>query len=168
MTIGTIKTQGTELWFIDRFTTSDTDLLKLSCPTGIQGIGSGAKAQIPTTCLDNTEDETSVPGLGSPTPITVPFNFIPSAHSHQVLYDLKSSGDTVRWLAGLSDGTAAPTVNDDQEFVPPTSPNRTSVEWQGYVSEVSIDIATNEIVRGTLTIQRTGSETWHWNGPTPT
>lgn len=166
MTTGTLRTQGSEVWFIDHFTTSDTDLLKLSCPTGVTGVGGGTKDQLEDTCLDNTTDKTFKPGLGNPSPISIPFNFIPSAHSHQVLFDLKASGDTVKWLLGFSDGTAAPTVDDAQEFVVPAS--RTSVEWEGYVSEVNIDIATNEIVRGTLTVQRTGAETWHFeNTPVP-
>lgn len=52
MTVGTVRTQGTELFFVDNsVTTSDPDLIKLACPTGIQGLG-GAKDQIETTCLD--------------------------------------------------------------------------------------------------------------------
>jgi len=44
-----VKTQGTELYFV-----SSAAVLKLTCPTGITGLG-GARDQIETTCLDNTE-----------------------------------------------------------------------------------------------------------------
>jgi hypothetical protein len=39
MTIGTIKTQGTELWVIDTISATDPAVLKFSCPTGITGLG---------------------------------------------------------------------------------------------------------------------------------
>jgi len=164
MTTGTLKTQGSELFLIDNVLTSDTDLVKLACPTGIQGLG-GAADQLDDTCLDNTTDRTYKRGLGNPGQVTVPFNFIPSNRSHQLLFDLKDDGSVLKWLIGLSDGTAAPTVDDAQAFVPPA--NRTSIEFQGYVADVTIDIATNEIVRGTLVIQRSGPVVPHWLGPIP-
>lgn len=167
MTLGIVKTQGTELYF-RHFLASDPTLIKLDCPTGMTGIGGGAKSQIPTTCLDTTGDETQVTGLGTPSPISVPFNFIPSSGAQQALFDLKASGDLVDWIGLFSDGTAAPTLDTDGEIVPPGSPQRTSVQFEASVSEVSIDVATNEIVRGTLSLLRSGSETWNWNGPTPT
>lgn len=167
MTTGTVRTQGTHLYFVDDLTSSEPQLIKLLCPTGITGIGGGAKTQIPTTCLDELQDETSMPGLGSPSPISVPFNFIPSGRSHQVLFELKRLGTVKTWMALLSDGDEPPTLDSDDEMVPPASPLRTSVEFDAYVSEVNIDIATNEIVRGTLTLQRSGAERWHWNGPVP-
>lgn len=167
MTIGTVKTQGTELYFADTTGASDINLIKLTCPTGISGIGGGAKDTIDTTCLDTTGDRENVTGLGTPSPITAPFNFIPSSGAHQALMRLKASGEKINWLALFSDGTMAPTLGMDDAITPPASPNRTSVGFLGSVSEVNIDVATNEIVRGTLTILRSGSETWYWNGPVP-
>jgi hypothetical protein len=38
---------------------------------------------------------------------------------------------------------------------------------QAYIADVTIDVATNEIVRGTMVLQRSGAVTWNWNGPTP-
>jgi hypothetical protein len=167
MTIGTVRTQGTELFFIDTVTDSNSTVRKMACPTGITG-GTGAKDQIEDTCLDNTEDKTFKAGLGNPGARSVPFNFIPSNFSHQTLLELKRTGENVKWFVGLSDGTAVPTIDDDLNWIPPAAPLRTSYEFEGYVSDVAIDIATNEIVRGTLSIQVSGSDTWHWNGPTPT
>jgi hypothetical protein len=166
MTIGTVKTQGTELWFIDAsVTASAADLVKMSCPTGITGLG-GAADQIEDTCLDTTGDKTYKRGLGNPGQVTVPFNFIPTTFSHQALMAIKDAGTTLSWMIGLSDGSADPTLDTDDLFVAPAS--RTTAEFSAYISDVNIDIATNEIVRGTMTLQRSGAVTWHWNAPAPT
>lgn len=167
MTVGLVKTQGTELYF-RHYLQSDPTLVKVDCPTGVQGLGGGAASQIPTTCLDTRGDETQVTGLGSPSPVTASINFIPSSAAHQALMALKASGVEVDWILLFSDGTDAPTLDTDGEIVAPGSPLRTSAQWAGAVSEFSIDVATNEIVRASLSILRSGSVTWNWNGPTPT
>ncbi|WP_341237834.1 phage tail tube protein [uncultured Limnobacter sp.] len=153
-----VKTQGTELFFINNATTTDVDFVKMACPTGITGLG-GAADQIDTTCLENTTDRTFERGLGNPGQVSVPFILKPSEASQQDLFDLKESGVLLSWLIGLSDGTAQPTVVAD-EFVPPAG--RTSFGFSAYVSDVAIDIATNEVVRGTLTLQRSGAVTPTW------
>lgn len=154
MTTGTVKTQGSELYLVDAsVTSSDPELVKLDCPTGVQGLG-GAKDQIETTCLDTIGDKEYTGGLGNPGQVTVPFNFIPRAFSHRSLLALKKSGAVLAWILCLSESTEAPTVDSDGNIVAPTT--RSSFEFSGYVADVNFDIATNEIVRGTLTIQRSG------------
>ncbi len=165
MTIGTVKTQGTELFLIDTLTDSNTRLVKLACPTGVTGLG-GATDQLEDTCLDTVGDKTFKPGLGNPGQVSVPFNFIPTDTSHQLLFDLKEAGDVIPWMMSLSDGTADPTITDDHVFAAPAG--RTSIGFQAYIADVNIDVATNEIVRGTLTLQRSGQVVGHWNAPTPT
>src|SRR5690606_8924465 len=75
MTAGVVKTQGTHLYFANP-TSTDPQLVKLACPTGMSGLG-GAKDQTEITCLDNTDDKEYVPGLGNPGQVSVPFNLIP-------------------------------------------------------------------------------------------
>jgi len=164
MTIGTVKTQGTELFFINVLGSPAAELVKLSCPTGITGLG-GASDQIEDTCLDTVGDKTFKPGLGNPGQVSVPFNMIPTADSHQILFELKEAGSVLKWLICLSDGTNDPTLSTG-EFVVPTG--RTSLAFSAYIADVNIDIATNELVRGTLTLQRSGSVVGHWNAPVPT
>ena len=166
MTEGVIKTQGTELFVIDDVTSSAGVIIKMSCPTGITGLGAGAKSQIDVTCLDTEEDQEFMPGLGAPGQMSVPFNFIPTAASHQgILTDLKESGRRLRWMVAFSDGTAVPTLNVQDEFVVPLL--RTSAEFVAYIAEVTIDAATNDRVVGTMTLQRSGKVNWNWQGPTP-
>jgi hypothetical protein len=162
MTVGTVKTQGTELFFVDNSTTDGAELIKLLCPTGISGLG-GAADQIEDTCLEAREDKTYVRGLGNPGQVSVPFNLIPRAGSHQILFDLKATGDTIGWMVCLSEGTTAPTVDTDEAMVAPSG--RTSLAFQAYIADVNIDIATNTIVKGTLTLQRSGPVVANWYTP---
>jgi len=152
-----LKTQGTHLYLVDR--TGTAALVKMECPTGISGVTAGARDQIEDTCLDNTEDKTFVAGLGNPGTISVPFILNPQAASHQLLLDLKASGAMAEWIVLLSDGSAAPTLVTDT-LTPPAA--RTSFMFDAFVSDVAIDIATNEVVRGTLTLQRSGPVTATW------
>lgn len=145
-----VKTQGTELFFI-----YNSLSVKLLCPTGVTGLG-GATDQIDTTCLGDSE-RTYVSGLANPGTVSVPFNFEPSAVSQQNLFTLKETGAITNWIICLSDGTAQPTVLTGN-FVAPTG--RTSAKFTAYVSDVNIDVSTNEIVRGTLTLQRSGAVAW--------
>ena len=148
-----IKTQGTELYFVD-----GASVLKLTCPTGITGLG-GARDQIETTCLDNLDDKTYESGVGNPGQVSVPFVFKPAEASQQALFDLHDAGTVTEWLIGFSDGTTAPTLVSGALSIGTT---RTSAKFDGFVSDVNIDVATNEIVRGTMTIQRSGNVAWTW------
>ena len=166
MTAGVIKTQGTELFLLNTITGSSAEILKMSCPTGITGLGAGAKSQIDVTCLDATEDQEFIPGLGAPGQVSVPFNFIPTAESHQgVLTELKESGLVFDWLIGFSDGKALPTVGAGDSLEWPTA--RTAAKFQAYISEVSIDAATNDRVTGTMTLQRSGRVQWNFKPVSP-
>lgn len=151
-----VKTQGTHLHFVAG---TPAKIMKMTCPTGITGLG-GAKTQIPTTCLDNEEDETFEGGLGQPGTVSVPFVFKPSEADHQELMDLKETGETAPWMIAFSDGSEAPTLGVDDAIEAPTG--RTSAAFNAYVADITIDIATNEVVRGTMELQRSGRVNWNW------
>lgn len=152
-----VKTQGTELFFADS-TAQTPAMVKLTCPTGISGLG-GAADQIDITCLDATTDRAFTRGLGNPGQVSVPFIMKPTDSSHQRLFALKESGDTLNWMICLSDGTADP-VYAAGSLTAPTG--RTSIAFSAYIADVALDIATNEVVRGTLTLQRSGAVTPTW------
>lgn len=157
--MASIKTQGTQLFFIDTLSSSTAAIVTMTCPTGITGLG-GAADQIDDTCLDAVE-RSFVRGLANPGQVSVPFVMkSPAANSHKVLFDLKDAGIDADWLICLSDGAAAPTLDSSEAFVAPAG--RTSFGFVGYVADLAIDVAGNEVVRGTLTIQRSGAVTRHW------
>lgn len=154
MTTGTLKSQGTKLYFANPAVGSSTPtILAVACPTGISGLG-GAANQIDITCLDSTEMEYSR-GLQNPGQITVPINFIARSESHQALLDLRESGTTISWMAVLSDQTGAPTTVDSEDRL--VSPGSTTIEFLAYVADLNLDITINDIVRGTVTLQRSGA-----------
>lgn len=148
-----IKTQGTNLYFIN-----SASVKTLTCPTGITGLG-GARDQIETTCLENTDDKTYLSGLGNPGQVSVPFVFDPSAADQKLLYTLHDTGEIVKWMIGFSDGTATPTIVSGELTMAST---RSAAAFDAFVADVNIDVATNEIVRGTLTLQRSGNVAWSW------
>ena len=156
MTVGVLPTKGTRLFFVAA--DSDRSIQKVACPTGIQGLG-GPADQLDTTCLDSEEREFA-PGLPNPGQLTIPINFIPTSESHQAILDLQSEGaqGIVSWMIVLSDQAGAPTTKTSDERL--ISPGATTAEFLGYVADFNIDIATNEIVRGTLTLQRSGKVNW--------
>lgn len=158
-----VKTQGTHLYFVDRTAPAAPVLVKLTCPTGITGLTGGAADQIETTCLDVTTDKTFERGLNSPATISVPFNLYPKDASHQLLFELKETGVVLDWMALLSESAAPPTLVGAGAAAVLTAPaSRSALAFRAYISEVNIDIAGNEIVRGTLTLQRSGPVVPTW------
>ena len=149
-----IKSQGTELYFID----AAGKLKKLTCPTGITGINSGSKSQINSTCLSDTLDEQFVGGLRSPGAVSIPYNVHRKDESHIALDELDKSVDLTDFMVCLSDGTTAPTLTAGAITAPT---GRTCVSFKAYVAENTWDVAQNEIVKGNLSIQRSGEVTKH-------
>jgi hypothetical protein len=160
---GEVKSQGSALYFVDR--TGTPALVKLTCPTALPGITSGAADRIDTTCLDETDTRTSVPGLRSPETLSVPFVFKPADASHKLLFTLKETGEELNWIAVASETGTAPTLAAGPTppagtLVAPT--DRTSFTFDGYISDVSVGADENNVWRGTLIIQRTTPAVPHW------
>lgn len=154
MTTGVIKARGTRMFFA----VSESEIHKVACATGIQGLG-GAAAQIDKTCLDSEEDEFEQ-GNKTPGPVTVPINLIPRSAAHQALEDLFASGEEIDWMIVLSDQAGEPTALDSDGHL--VSPGATTIRFRGFVQDFPLDIATNEIVRVTMTIQRSGAREFNW------
>lgn len=154
MTQGTIETKGTRLYFAP----GESEILRVSCMTGIQGLG-GPGNQIDQTCLDSEEMEYKR-GMKDPQAITIPFNVIPRSAAQQALVDLDESGIIIPWMVVLSDQSDSPSEIDSEGLL--VSPGGTSVGFRGYVADVTFDIQVNEMVRGTLTVQRSGQRYWTW------
>ncbi|MFW8566150.1 phage tail tube protein [Orrella sp. 11846] len=152
-----LKTQGTHLFFLSE--QAPEGFFKVTCPTGISGLG-GAREQIDDTCLDDTDERSFIAGLAAPGAVSAPFNLDPRAVDHREFFDLKDSGEKIQWLICLSDGEDAPTVDSSGAFLPPV--DRTSLEFTAYVADVEIDIALADKVTGTLTLQRSGRIIRNW------
>lgn len=150
-----IETQGTEIFFVDP--SAPTALVTMDCPTAVSKSG-GARNMIEILCLNAIDPEYRA-GTRTPTSYSIPFALIPSAASHQLLFDLQESGAPIPFNIALSDGVADPTVALGA-IVPATG--RTSLGFDAIVEDVAIDIATNDVVRGTLQLRMTGPLALNW------
>lgn len=156
---GKFETQGTSVYFANP-TESDPAVLKMTCPTAITGLGGGSADKIDTTCLDIVSKfREYIGGLADADELPIPFVLYREDDgtldaSHAALFALRNSGAVVGWYVGLSDDDGAPTLDTDHMFVSPAG--RTGFVLSAYISNLTIDIATNEVVRGTVTLQPTG------------
>lgn len=147
-------TQGTKVYFIDP---ADDSLVEVTGITTFNPGGSPAD-QIETTSLTDSA-KTFMRGLRTPGQASMEINADPTNASHLRLHELAQDDtvDQIKWVIGWSDGSAAPTVDSDGNFVLPTS--RTWFEFQGYVADFPLDFSTNSVVKSTVQIQRTGNGT---------
>jgi hypothetical protein len=160
MTTGTVKSQGTKLYFAVAGTSSE--IHAVACPTQISGLG-GAANQIDITCLDSAEME-YVRGMQNPGQITVPINLIPRSASHQALLDLRTSGDETSFGIFGPDSDPPTDVDSNGNLVGTAADQKPNIIFRGYVADFTIDVGTNDIWRGSITIQRTGAP--QYNFPT--
>lgn len=122
----------------------------------------GTRSQIDVTDTDDIEEFEYEAGLKNPGAITVNLNTDFTDASQTDLEALYDSGAKVKWFIGLSDGTAVPTVTDDTFTIPTT---RTFIEFTGYIADLSLSSAKNDIMRGTMQVQRSGPRTIHRKTP---
>lgn len=131
------------------------EVLAIACATAFNPGGAPAD-QIETTCLEEN-DRAYMPGLRTPGQAALTVNFDPKEPSHVRMFELSqmNPSPTMKWALGLSDGTAEPTlaVGGDDFELPST---RTWFTFQGYLSDVPLDLAANSVVTSAATIQRSG------------
>jgi hypothetical protein len=146
-----LKTQGSQLYFIDPDTFAVTTV---GCVTALTGL-TAARDQIETTCLDSTA-RTYVAGMATPGAAQFTINFDPSDDSHVRLHELYVEGTDLDFALGWSDGTAAPT-SDSTAFTTPTT--RTWILFSGFISDLPFDFALNTVVTSNVSVQVSGFPT---------
>jgi hypothetical protein len=100
--------------------------------------------------------------MAAPGALSVPINFDPSDASHVALWDSFEAipAETLHWIIGWGDGTSDPSVNSGTGII--TYPNtRTWVDFDGYIADLPIDFALNQVVKSTMSIQRSGARNLH-------
>jgi hypothetical protein len=146
-----VKTQGTQLYFIDP---DDFSVVTVGCVTTLTGL-TAARDQIETTCLDST-GRTYVAGMATPGQAQFTINFDPADASHTRLHELYVEGTTIDWALGWSDGTADPT-EDSTAFVLPST--RSWITFEGFIADLPFDFALNTVVTSNVSIQVSGFPT---------
>jgi hypothetical protein len=148
------KTQDTDMWFYDPENSTD-GVVKLGCVTNISGLG-GARSQIDTSCFSDTDD-TFVGGRGSPGQVSVDLNYSEDDQNeyHAKLEAAREAGNTLVWAIGFSNGTAPPTVTSSGSLEFPAT--RSGRVFNGYIADVNFEFPNNDIIRTSLSIQRSGT-----------
>ena len=148
-----VKTQGTELYFLD----PDTDVVtKVGCVTTLTGL-TAARDQIETTCLDSTA-RTYVAGMATPGAAQFTINADPDDASHIRLHELYVDGTSVPFALGWSDGTGILPTGDSTGFVLPST--RSWITFDGFVSDFPFDFALNTVVTSNISIQVSDFPVW--------
>jgi hypothetical protein len=146
------ETKGTNVYFVN---SAGNAVLQLTCPTGVTGVRGGTKDTIDTTCLSETGAyRTNIGGFADPAEVQIPFILYDGDASHLDLQTLQDSGEVVAWMVALSDGTAAPTLASDGLEAPT---GRTTFKFNAFVSNLTFDMAINDVVRGNLTLKPSGT-----------
>jgi hypothetical protein len=146
-----VKTQGTELYFIDP---ADNSVNKVDCPTSFDG-PSAPMEQIETTCLDSP-GRTYVAGMPNPGSATMTIYSDPSSATHLRLYELK--GETLDWAIGWSDGLGIAPTADSSGFTLPAT--RTWNTFEGHVADFPFTFGLNAVVTSNLSVQVSGDPQW--------
>lgn len=148
-----VKTQGTDLYFVD----PDTgEVLSAGCITSIDGIDTTIE-QVETTCLNGTS-RTYIGGLATPGTATFGLNTDLKDSNHLRLLEIKQSGATVQWAVGWSEAPGVPpTGYDSNGWDTPTS--RSWLLFEGFMNSFPFSFALNSVVTSTVGIQVSGDVT---------
>ena len=148
-----VHTQGTHLYVVDT-SGATAKLAQIDCVKSITGLGSGTSSKIDVTRLSDTGSRRQVSGLSDPESISIPYQFDTSENNHRLFEALK--GKNVQWMFLMSDGEGVPTLDTASgKMTAPTT--RTGASFVGFIEANAIEWAENEVVRGTLTIARSGN-----------
>ena len=153
--MGTLKTQGTQLWMVTAASTSVEigNIISFNPP-------SPAADEIESTNLSSTAKE-FVQGLIDYGEGSFEVNFDPSSAAHQAVLTGLAAGTTREFLIGFSDATTAvPSVTGSSFGAPPTT--RSWVKFSGFIKGFVMQGGTNDLVKATLTVRNSGSPTYTW------
>lgn len=153
-----VAAQGSQLYVIDE-TGSTPVILEIGCITNLN-LGGDPSDRLDDTCLSATT-RSYKPGLRDPAAATADIRPDPADISH-IFLDSQFRADPspdMKFALGWSDGIGiAPTLDSAGDFELPTT--RTFTVFTGYVADLPFDFATNSLVSGTASIQRSSGLSW--------
>ncbi|MCK2183505.1 phage tail tube protein [Halomonas getboli] len=159
--------QGTELFFIDKSSSTDA-ITKIECAT-THNPGGNPASRLDDTCLESNDMEYKA-GLRDPAEASIGVRPDPDMDSHYAMFLMSqmSPSPNTTLLVGWSDGpkdadgkpatSGHPTLDSNGEVDLPT--NRTWLQYDGYFADFSFDFQTNALVSGTVPFQRSGKLKW--------
>lgn len=149
-----MKTQGTELYYIDP---ADGSVVPIGCITSIDGIDVTVE-QNEVTCLQDLVRRYEA-GLGTPGTATFGIYTNPGDASHVRLHELKTLGTTLQWAVGWSDNTGLPptsVLNTDNEYEFDLPAERSWLTFEGFMNSFPFSFQQNAPVASQIGIQVSG------------
>lgn len=157
-----VMTMGTQVYVTVPVLDSNEDptdvmeVIAIECVTSVTPPSASAE-QVETTCLESFV-RTYLSGLETPGTGSLGINPDPTKDSHYRLYKatkpINGARPVLQFAIGWADGTAAPTLDSNDDMVFPTT--RSWIYFDGYVSDFPMEFALNAAVSSTVSIQRTG------------
>ena len=152
--------QGTQIYAV--LPTGTDDALEIVKIAGVTSFAPGGQPadQIETTDLEETDSKQYMRGLKSPAAATMGINVDGAQVSHTKLFDVfQREGDVqFKLVVGWSDGKdIPPTLTGSNVVLPET---RTWSTMDVYIADFPFDFATNSIVSGQISLQRSGKVAW--------
>jgi Phage tail tube, TTP, lambda-like len=148
-----IKSQKSQI-YIAYGSGSSWSLITLQNISAAPGIGNTEAAKLDVTDLDSNARE-YIKGLQDSGTLAMNFFQVPNDADQIALRALEDSGRIQSFLVGLSDGVDAPEVNATTGVITvPT--DRSYYRFDAYVSSITVDLAVDAPVSGTLTLQLSG------------
>ncbi len=148
-----LKTQGSNLYMIDKDITGGPEVMEIGCTVSIDPAGA-TRDQLESTCLSSPA-RTYEPGLPTPQQLTFEINFDPADSSHKRVYDLWQSGEKFDMALAYSDGTAPPTLDTAGDFHLPST--RTYMVFHDcFIANVPQTLALNALVNAKVAVQLSG------------
>jgi len=154
--MGTLKAQGTELYVIDPTTKL---ILAVACVQSIDGIGE-AWDSIETTCLEDLV-RSYEPSLRTPGTMTFGISLDTSSTVHARLHEIYEDADlnvNLEFCVGMSDGTAQPTLDSNDDYVLDTS--RSWLTFLGFLVDYPFSFSQASLVQPQIPVQISGGKTY--------
>lgn len=140
-----INTRGTEMWFYDE---TNSQVVKIGCPTAISPVGGARDSFESPTCLDGNKQKFT--GGITWEDLTISINLDPKDASHKRLWELfKAGAENIPFAIGFADGTAAPTWSANAWVLAKT---RSWYNLKGSVLSDSSDFSGDSVVTATISI----------------
>ncbi|MCX4186773.1 phage tail tube protein [Methylophaga sp. OBS4] len=154
-----VVSKGMHVYMMDP---ADNSVVVVECATNVTP-GTSPKEQVETTCLEDTERDYK-PGMRTPGQGSITINVDPSKDSHVRMHELYEDDtvDNTKWAIGWPDGSAAPTVDSNGDWVFPTT--RTYFSWNAYIADFPFVFELNAVQSTQVTTQRkknTSDSGWH-------
>jgi hypothetical protein len=134
-----IQSQGTKLYYSDGG--SPTSFVQVTKVTNLRGLGGGSAGVIDASDLDSSMKE-KLMGLPDEGQLVADLNFDPDAVSHQALRTARRNRTRVEFKIVFADTTPA------------------IAQFFGYVLTMPVDVAMNDKLKVSLTIEIDGEVIW--------